>query len=193
MDFDSLTRSMWMGFVLGVTVMFGITIILIPVSYAMNKFIYHGAFMRVILGIIAGVFSVVSFVVLSGLLLAGQLNRVHYFGLMPVITTGDPIEPTGYFAFIMKFIIILIHPLYMFYGQGDDIGYKETIKQCLVSEDAEEKEMTLNGKTVTATKGAVCEEFFAAARAAGSEKDKALWEAKMNELQKSGIGSFIFS
>jgi len=193
MDFNSLTRSVLVGFLSGLSVMFTITIILIPVSYAMNRFIYHGAFMRVILGIIAGVLSVASFVILSILLLSGQLNRVHYFGLMPVIKTGDPVEPTGYFAFAMKILIVLLHPFYMFYGGGDVEGYKETIRQCLVPADSATMETTLGGKTVTATKGAVCEEFFEAARAAGSEKDKAMWHIKMDDIRKSGISSFIFS
>jgi hypothetical protein len=127
------------------------------------------------------------------MLLTGQFKPVHYFGLIPIIKTGDPVEPTGYFAFILKFITIILHPFYMFYGGGDVEGYKETISQCLVSEGLPTMDAVLNGNPVTVTKGAVCEELFEAARAAGSEKDHALWENKMAEMQASGISSFIFA
>ena len=192
MDFNKLSRIMWVGFLIGVILMLSITIILIPVSYAMNKFIYHGPFMRFCLGIIALMLPVISFVAIGILLLTGQMNRVHYFGMIPMVKTGDPIEPTGYFAFIMKIFVIVFHPFCMFYGGGDVEGFKDTIKQCLVSEEAETREMTLNGVTFEATKGAVCEQFFEAARKAGAENDKALWQAQMNAMQASGISDFIF-
>ena len=81
----------------------------------------------------------------------------------------------------------------MFYGAGDVEGYKETISQCLVSEGLPTLDVVLDGNPLTVTKGAVCEEFFEAARVAGSEKDNALWQSKLNALHASGISAFIFS
>jgi hypothetical protein len=193
MDFARLRNTVWVGFCLGIVTMFGITITLIPVSYVMNKFIYHGVFMRTILGLITGALSIFAFLIISILLLTGSLSRVHYFGLIPMIKVGDPVEPTGYFAFFMKILTVVIHPLCMFYGGGDIEGYKETISQCLVSDESPTLDTTLNGNPITVTKGAVCEEFFEAARKAGAEKDNTIWHSKLDALRASGISAFIFS
>jgi len=193
MDFTELRKSIWVGFLAGMTTMMSITIIAIPTSYVMNKFSYHAAPMRFMLGFITAVFSLASFVIVTIAMISGNLKPVHYFGLFPIVTTGESVEPTGYFAFLFKILTVFIHPFYFFYTGSDVEGYKSNIEQILVKGVPEAGPFTLNGSTVSVTKGAVCEEFFEGARMAGAVTKKAGWEAALGALKSSEIGPVIFS
>jgi len=194
MDTGALMTNISIGFGLGLTTMLVITVVMIPVSYAMNKFVYHGPVMRLMLGVLAAIFSVVGFIVISGMFISGQLKPVHYFGLAPLIKISEsPIEPTGYLAFLFKILSVFVHPISMFYTEpGDVTGFEHNIRQVMVS-DAVTEDFPWGDGTVKVTKGAVSEAFSLAVNDAAAIAEPAEWSTKMATLSGSGISQFIFT
>jgi len=203
MDSHILASSLGAGFAIGLATMLVATFTAIPASYVMNKFIYHGPVMRLMMGLIAGACSFFAFLVIAVLLMMGKVQPTHYFGLFPVVKAADTSAVPGYLAFLLNIFYIFYHPFIMFFNKPEDStesrnddykGYVNAVEAIVVkgtpvtlkvpSEEGDPKE-------VSVLKGAVCEEFFEAARkAAFLQKDK--WGTYMGELQSSGVGQVIF-
>jgi len=199
MDSALLAKSLGAGLATGLSTLAFATLSTLPSSYIMNKFIYHGPVMRLMLGGAVGMFSIFSTIFIAVMVISGRWQKAHYFGLVPVIRMEEnPIIPSGYMSFVFTILYAFIHPVTMFYIDREDVkGYVHSIDQMLVHKDAEVRAMpiTIRGeqRTIDVTQGAVCEEFSKAAEFAGSIIDKAEWVRQMTMLESSGIGKFIFT
>ena len=199
MDSAVLAKSLGAGFATGISTMAIATLICLPASYIMNKFIYHGPVMRLLLGGLTSLFSIFSMGFILVMIMSGRWKRAHYFGLIPLLKMDTtPIIPPGYMSFVFNLFYFAIHPITMFYVDNEDVkGYIYAVEQLVVSKDAEveKKTITIRGEAreVEVTRGAVCEEFFDQTRYAGSIEDKAEWVQEMTMLEDSGIGKFMMA
>lgn len=168
-----------------------VTIFLLPMSLCMNRLIYHHPVMRGVIGVLVLMGSVISFVVVLVLRLVGRWEPSHYFGLIPLIPgSSDVAEPTGWFASMVRFFRVLIHPfLANMDGAGDVAGYTNAIEPLLVSKSALGAGRTVGGMTVHP--GVVSEEFFAEGRQLAQVSDKQAWDAGRSVL--GGIGKVLLS
>jgi hypothetical protein len=189
MDSATLAKSLGMGFATGISTVSAATLVTLPASYIMNRFIYHGSLMRLMLGGVTACFSIFGIIIIALMLLLGKWKPVHYFGLLPVFpVTENPVVPKGYLSFIFTIFYALIHPITMFYiNDEDEKGFVNTIEPMLVPKDAPTTtlKLTINGeeKDVEVRKGAVCEEFTAATQAAGSIPNDKVWKSVMKMLE----------
>ena len=168
-DTMSLGQSFGNGIAWGLIIVGAVTVMVLPASYVMNKFIYHVWPMRLLLGIFVGAFSVFSFFVIAGMRILDYIKPVHYFGLLPVISMqSDTMQ--GTFAWLIS---LLIHPLQTLI---DRPAYEASIQHFLVEDGSV----------------AVNEDFFAGARGAAAEEDQDLWKTKMQGLVDGGIGDQLF-
>ena len=204
MDTTLLAQSLGTGLAAGMVIMAVASIILIPTSYMMNRFIYHNAFMRLLIGILSGAGSFFVFLFLIVKRWQGW-SKAHYFGLIPLRQSGDGTGAiVGKMAFVTKIIDLIMHPLTMFYtGPADKAGYEAAITQGLrlMSEDIPlvggapmriPSDLTPDRRDVDVDvkSGVVCEEFFEAARIAAAIRKKADWERKIDNL--SIIGEALY-
>jgi hypothetical protein len=116
-------KALGIGLATGVSSILVITAILIPVSYVMNRFIYHNVWMRVGMGFVAAVGSVFFFLMMLVGKFFGLFGSVPYFGLMPMIEGGS----TGWGS-IVDF---LLNPLI---AAVDPQGYDRAVSTLLVPE-----------------------------------------------------------
>ena len=88
--------------VYGVVMALILTAFLLPASYVANRFIYHSTGMRILMMLIAGAGSVLLMLTLCVLGWAGQLRKVNYLGLCPMLNSG------GWFwrLFMSPFILV---------------------------------------------------------------------------------------
>jgi hypothetical protein len=199
MDSATLAKSLGLGFATGISTMGFATIVSLPASYIMNKFIYHSPLMRLMLGLATGFLSVFAIVIIALMIFLGKWSPVHYFGLVPMYKVSEnPIEPTGYLSFLFKLFYMIIHPITMFYTtDSDKQGYIRSVEPLLVSKDAETALMHLpiNGvdTEIEVRRGAVSEEFSKLTRQAGAIVSKDDWVRFMKTLQDSGVGKFVFT
>lgn len=199
MDTAILAKSLGIGFATGLSTVSFATLVSLPASYIMNRFIYHSSLMRLMLGGATGFLSIFAICGIALMIFLGKWQPVHYFGLAPIYTvTENPIEPTGYLAFVFKLFYMLIHPITMFYTTDEDEqGYARAIEPLLVPKEAETAKMhlTINGvdTEVDVRRGAVSEEFSKLTRQAGSIVSKEDWIRFMKMLQDSGVGKFVFT
>ena len=176
-------KRILIGLLLGVGIMMGITAVLLPASYMMNKLIYHQPSMRFMAGIVAGVLSIFSFLALIVLRIIGVTPQLYYFGLFPIVDIPGQGSYTGWLKIVFTIFSYIFHPFITFYsGSGEDKeGYKAAVENLLVKGEPTEE---FAGQKFA--KGAVSEAFFEKARAAGSIKDAGEWMDKMNGLTETG-------
>jgi hypothetical protein len=194
MDTNALAISLGNGLAVGVVVMFIILIYTLPASATMNAFIYHHPVLRLLLGFVGGLGSIFTLIILLVTRLGKE--RLHYFGLFPIIQVGAPAAgPDGWFAFLFKALNAFRDYLCMnFYTPADIAGYERAVGSLLVPipPAAEIKTVTLGSQDVNFHKGIVCEEFDEAARAAGAAP-ASKWREMINEISDSGIGQVLYS
>lgn len=189
MDTATLAKSLGLGFATGLSTVSAATLVTLPASYIMNRFIYHGSLMRLLLGAATACFSIFGIVIIATMLLLGKWKTVHYFGLVPLMPISEnPVVPKGYLAFVFQIFYVLMHPFYMFYiNDEDEKGFVASIQHMLVPEDATTKnlKLLLNGeeREVVVREGAVCEEFEAATQFAGSIPSNKVWKSYMATLE----------
>ena len=195
MDSTLLAQSLGTGLAAGMVIMAVASVILIPASYMMNRFIYHGTFMRLLIGILSGAGSFFVFLFLIAKRWQGW-SKAHYFGLIPLRQSGDGTGAiVGKMAFVTKIVDLFLHPLTMFYtGPDDKAGYVAAIEQGLrlVSEDVSGTQMKLHGEDITVKAGTVCEEFFEAARDAATISKKAGWTDQFSDGTLTAIGEALY-
>lgn len=217
MDSKDFAVALGGGIAAGLSAVLSITILVLPVSWVMNRFVYHNGVMRVLLALATSAFSFVSFVIVLASCLYDKENKVHYFGLLPTRITGGVTEPTGYTAFITRVWNAVIHPFIIMAEGGtlsdpeDQHALTEAMKRFMVKTDTEggyDPKALTDGEASAAAelfskkpgdygftdvppivyKGAVYEPFFAATRVAGAQRDIGRWRVMMRDLQNTEIG-----
>jgi hypothetical protein len=184
------------GIALGLATVTAITITLLPASYVMNRFSYHTPLMRIIMGIMAAVGSFATFAIVMIGCATGSFRKPHYFGLLPTLLDmgGPETAKTGWFAWAKQLVTLIAHPFKLFYNEE---GYVANIESLLVPKKdgptAPIANPLVEGGPDKIYKGAVYEQFFKAARAAGAIENHGKWVARMTELEDSGIGAAMFS
>ena len=147
-------KALGIGLATGVSSILVISAILIPVTYVMNRFIYHNVWMRIGMGTIAAIGSVFVFLVMLFGKFFGLFSPVPYFGLVPVIEGS-----TGWGSF-MDF---LLNP---FLAAVDPQGYDRAVGTLLVPEaKAGDPRFTVQ------------EELFTRARQVAAIPDSQEWSA----------------
>ncbi len=168
-----LGKAAWTGAVAGLTTVLGMTAIGLPISYAMNRMIYHTGGMRLVAGILS-VFLLPVFIVL---MLIGvvtnwfgmeTLRQIPYFGMFPLklITDVTPDEPEGWWALVIKAINVIMHPFNFYY---DASAYRDVIKSLFAAEG----------------QPTVDEKLFEGARRIAAISDVDEWRAAYEELASS--------
>ena len=169
MDATILAASLGAGLGTGLTIMSIVSILFLPVSYAMNKLIYHSTPMRIVFGLMTFMLPILSFIIMC-------VSRVRqgaptpYFGLLPTIDgTFDVGE--GYFAFVFKLLNIVIHPLL---NTPDPAAYTSVVESFFAPP----------GTPV------VSEDLFKDARALGAMKEGSVWETRAKECESLAKSTF---
>ena len=134
--------------VYGVVLALIMTAFLLPASYVANRFIYHSTGMRILMMLIAGAGSVLLMLTLCILGWSGQLRKVNYLGLFPMLESG------GWFYRLIAGPLILV----------------ET-EQSKVDENFTATLLSANSQLPR-----VPEELFAAARATAKAKTYQDWQ-----------------
>lgn len=164
MDFNKVAVSLSIGLGIGLAVILVTTIIFLPVSYVMNRFIYHHPVLRLLLGFFTLTVAPIAFFIIL-------FNpAINYFGLMPLFnTTPSKSQEEGGFVLPLfyKCLTVVLHPFVEFNDAPNDaIGYKKTIEHLFAAK----------GEPV------VNEELMAKITAAGTNTNKAQWESAMTAL-----------
>jgi len=171
----------------------------LPASYLMNTFAYHHWSIRLLLMLplfLPFIITAINLWLYSPLLIPWSLimlvpnllllftvgfwKRAHYYGLFPLYeATGSPIEPTGFWAWLFKFFLLLIHPVVMV---TDTTAITKSLGSIII-EDADRGTGTkIDGKTYYP--GIVSEDLTRAAMTAGSKGGNA-WNEMMEGLTKA--------
>ena len=159
MDFNEIYKSMSVGFGIGFVVMLMATLVFLPISYTMIRFIYHNWMMRIALGMLAGMGSILSVVVMFLF-----SPKTHFFGLIPIYQTS-PSENTGYFAWLFKLLEFFTHPFLMIMDSAEDsVGYQKALEHLKAKEGAPR----------------VDETFFQQTRRIGALRDLQSWRMEIN-------------
>ena len=109
MDSAVLATALGSGFAVGLVVVFIIMIVTLPMSYVMNRFIYHNWIMR---GIVGGLSLYVAPLILLLMLVmrfVGKWDKIRYFGLLPLF--ADVATPGQESGWIMSILMKLWDPL----------------------------------------------------------------------------------
>jgi len=116
MDAASFLRTCATGLATGLGIMVALTLVLLPISYVMNRYIYHHWTMRLLLAVLTVVALPIAWI---GLFF---VPRIHYFGLVPLLRSGDATaaDPEGWFAGLWRFLNILKHPFLEMMSEPDD-------------------------------------------------------------------------
>jgi len=142
-----------------------VTVIFLPLSYYMNKNIYHHPALRFLVGVVTVMFAPIAFVIML------FQHATHYFGLLPLMEepkTGNDKEAGFIMPLFYKIVTAVLHPFVAFHDDPtDSTGFKKTFEHLLAK----------NGEKT------VDEGLEKAAAEAGAEIDKTKWRAKMAELQ----------
>ena len=167
MDINNLAISFGVGLATGISTLLLVTMVLLPVSYVMNRFIYHHWIMRLSLGFVAFVLFPLFFIGMIIMAFAG-LRPAYYFGLLPLaVQRTSPSDPVGFFAIFFKILAVIVHPFFGFMNtEEDDAGYKASVEPL----------MAAAGSPV------VNEGLFNAARDAGTIEDDVKWNVVMDRL-----------
>jgi len=170
MDMNDLGKSFGIGLLVGLLFMFFSTVALLPASYFMNRFVYHSGAMRLLLMVFSIALAPIFFAVLIVGRIFGFIHPTHYFGLFPIILYETPKgDVSGWYAWLQKLWIFLLHPLIMFYeGDADKQGFIAAVEMLTGKEDEKK----------------VDEKLYAAARDAGAERYLSKWHDGIKKIQE---------
>jgi hypothetical protein len=186
MDGNTLGTALGVGLATGISTLFGITLLFLPASWVMNRFIYHSTGMRIVLGFIAAIGSIFSFAIILGGTLSGAFQKIHYFSLLPISIKNAPSPtPSGYGTALFEQISnFVLHPIKFDFDAAKIV---DTMSHLLV--DSANTDITIGADTIK--KGAVYEKLVEDARAAGARTDDArTWAGEMNALTAAGQAVF---
>lgn len=122
MDSAVLATALGSGFAIGLVVVFIITVVTLPMSYVMNRFIYHNWIMR---GIVGGLSLYVAPLILLLMLVmrfVGKWDKIRYFGLLPMFAdVAEPGQESGWImSILMKFWATLRAPFLTHMSSDED-------------------------------------------------------------------------
>ena len=188
MDTDKIWKNLVFGIVTGIIVSLTITSICLPMSFAMNRFIYHPPTMRLVLGIFTGIGSILSFAILLIMRITKYIDKpIQYYGMFPFVGTAE--KPTNFLLYIFY---AMFHPFQTeITGSTEDMnGYKDSIRHLLVPEEDVKKPnmkqtFTIGGQTFDVVKGVVSEPLMVLCRQAGlidSRNNADDWKKQMAAL-----------
>ena len=185
MDTDKIWKNLVFGIVTGIIVSLTITIICLPMSFAMNRYIYHPPTMRLVLGIFTGLGSIISFAILFIMRISKYIDKpIQYYGMFPFVGTAE--KPSNFLLYIFY---AMFHPFQTeITGSPEDMkGYADSIKHLLVPETdlkdpTKTKTFDVGGQTISVTKGAVSETLMELCREAGRIEKTDEWSDKMKKL-----------
>ena len=195
-----LAEGLGIGCAVGCCIATAMTLVFIPISFMMNRYIYHGVGMRIAIGIFSGIFCVPIFVVL--LIMRWWWPRIHYFGLMPLQAVGEAkgVEVEGWILpFIMSIFKLFRAPLTLHFetdGENNDMSaYKSAIEVGMHLLPENRKTLVVPGvgpagANIMICPGAVCEEFNKHAVAVGTISKEIAWKAAITQLE--GAGAVVF-
>lgn len=116
-DANQIFTSVGTGMALAASVLGAVNLIGIPVSYVLNRFVYHGTKMRILLALVTVILSIpllIGMLIYQGITWGSGIQKVHYFGYLPLIYKGGdkPAErpDTG----PMGWILPLVTPVWNF-------------------------------------------------------------------------------
>ncbi len=174
MDGGKIAAAMGAGLASGLIILSAVHAAALPVSYVMNRYIYHGALMRIVIGFLGLLAFVPTFLMLMlnsltfGLLapkIGGLFKSQHYFGLFPLsLTSDEAFTVTGWSAPLFRFFRWFAAPFQM---KWDDGAYEEAASALLVD---------------PAKNAVVNEQLFAAARDLGAIGKPGAWQEGINTL-----------
>ena len=199
-----IQQSTLEGLASAFTVVFALTLVALPTSYMMNKYIYHAAGFRVVMGLIGAHLGVL-FVLLAPVLAVRKVigsPGIHYFGLFPLLTGKEsPMEepPTGlvdWTWWLFRNVMNVPWMAFSLFNQGtttDDMkGYEQAI-EFLLEPRATGTPLFAEGFTQPVIRGRVHEEFLEACRLAATERIPKNWRQQMAQLEESQIGKILFA
>ena len=189
MNGSLLGKSLGVGLATGVILILVSVIVLIPVSFMMNRYIYHTLGMRIAIGIFCGIFSFPIFILLCALRIIGRWPRTHYFGLVPVYPsyTQEDLGNGWIMPFILKIIYSFRSMLTMTLMDGGKDAYIKAIEVGMNLLDIRtQQEVSISSKTVKVCPGAVCEAFAAATQQVGTIGDAGQWTTEIGKLSETG-------
>lgn len=174
MDGRKIATALGAGLASGLIMLSAIHAAALPVSYVMNRYIYHGALMRIVIGFLGLLAFVPIFLMLMlnaatfGLLapkIGGLFRSQHYFGLFPLsLTSDEAFTVTGWSAPLFRFFRWFAAPFQM---KWDDGAYEEAASALLVDPS---KNVVVN------------EQLFSAARDLGAIGRPGAWQAGIQAL-----------
>jgi len=125
-----LARITGIGFAVGVTICLAILVVCMPISYFMNRYIYHHWIMRLIAGLLAFVTLPVSLIYL--LFFA---EKVHYFSMFPLIEGSSIFGFEGWFVWLGQLLNTIFGPFMWTYEPGP---YASSLRFLLVPAGSDE-------------------------------------------------------
>jgi hypothetical protein len=132
MDAGQIAAHFGASLASGLVITMTILVLLLPVSFTMNRFIYHHWLMRLIVGAVAGFLGIGAFLAILALILFKVIKPSHYFGLFPLTNvsagvTSGWIMPT----FLGRFLNPVLHPFQLYW---DEPAYMTAVEEMLAKE-----------------------------------------------------------
>jgi hypothetical protein len=209
MDSVVLATALGSGFAIGLVTVFIITVVTLPMSYVMNRFIYHNWIMRGIVGGLSLYVSPLIFLLMVVMRIVGKWDKIRYFGLLPlfadVAVAGQ--ESGWIMSILMKFWGALRAPFVMHMGLDEDkAGFVAAIEAGLellpkpepetiykvrfpdVKKEGEDMttEDAPNWREVDVAPGAVSLELNAMSRTLAAAADSGKWKEMMSIFDYNG-------
>lgn len=196
MNWELIGKNVGIGAATGVSIILLSIIILVPISFMMNRYIYHTVGMRIAIGIFSGLFSLPIFVLICGMLCTSHLPQAHYFGLLPILPSYAPATiGTGW---IMPFILSVFYAFKSLVtmnvmAESKD-AYKHAIESGMNLLTSAQKTVTIpmipgittKAVSVSVCPGAVCEQFMHAAQQVGTLATEETWATAIAALSATG-------
>lgn len=207
MDSAVLATAVGSGFAIGLVTVFIITVVTLPMSYIMNRFIYHNWIMRGIVGGLSLYVSPLVFLLMLTMRFIGKWDKIRYFGLLPLFAdVAVPGQETGWImSILMKFWGALRAPFVMHMGLDEDkAGFAAAIEAGLdllpkpektykvrfptVKEEGKDmtKEAAREWGEVDVAPGAVSLELNAMTRMLAAAEDSGKWKDMMSVFDYYG-------
>ena len=196
-DIEQIKTSIQHGFGVGLTLMVSLTLMLLPASVMMNRFIHHHWSLRLLMGWLGSTMWI--FTIIYALIYwRGQ----HFFGVYPLVNTENmdlPVLPEsmwGWPAWMFTWMGMLHKfPLYAVSMGTTDVdkqAYRAAIERTLLPPPDSKYIPTDFNTKIPVTVGRVHEDFFRIAREAGSHLEFGEWNNMMKLLEKSKVGEILF-
>jgi hypothetical protein len=199
MDTDQLGTSLLHGFNMGLSIIGITSIVALPASIMMNRYIHHHPLLRLVMAGF-GVFMWIGTVIYAIIFMRNQ----HYFGLFPLFPTVDmnmPKEPTTIWewpVWIFRWLgSIYKFPLYSLSMGGDPEDKAALLvameRGLLPTVDSSGQYIPAEIRTEQPLlQGRVHEDFYGMSRSAGANEDVEDWTGMMKLLEKTQIGEVLF-